>query len=161
MTGTYRLGIWVDGQDKARFSNGQVHRDDTGFYTSCDQMLYKENSNPEDTQGLGGFFRYGWADSRYNSITDFFSIGLQYQGLFQGRDDDILGIGYSTGFFSNKDASNYTEDYESLIEAYYNFKVSPWLKISPSIQYVTNPSDGAGTKTSDAVIVGLRLAMTF
>jgi len=161
MSGTYRFGMWVDGQDKERFSNGQRHRDDTGFYTSCDQMLYKENSSPEDTQGLGGFFRYGWADSKYNSITNFFSLGLQYQGLIEGRDEDVLGIGYSRGFFSDNDSASYPEDYESVLEAYYNVQVSPWFVVSPSIQYVANPSDGAGTKTSDAIIMGLRLTMIF
>jgi porin len=161
VSGTYRFGMWVDGQDKARFSNGQNHRDDIGFYTSCDQMLCKENSDPEDTQGLGAFFRYGYADSKYNSITNFYSFGFQSQGLFDNRDDDVLGIGYSSGFFSNNDSANFPEDYESLIEGYYNIQVSPWLAIAPNIQYVINPSDGAGTKTSDALVVGLRCAMTF
>ncbi len=161
MSGTYRFGIWVDGRDKERLSNGQVHRNDTGFYTSCDQMLYKENNDSQDYQGLGGFFRYGWADSRYNSITGFFSFGLQYQGLIKGRDDDILGVGYSRGFFSNDDSEGYPEDYESVLEAYYNVQVSPWFVVSPNAQYVANPSDGAGTKTGDAFIIGVRLTMTF
>jgi carbohydrate-selective porin OprB len=161
MDGTYRFGMWIDGQDKLRFSNNQVHRDDTGFYTSCDQMLYKENGDSDDTQGLGGFFRYGWADSSYNSVINFVSLGFQYQGLFESRDEDVLGVGFSRGFFSNKDSGNYPEDYESVLEAYYNLQVSRWFVVSPNVQYVANPSDGAGTKTSDAVIAGVRLAVTF
>jgi carbohydrate-selective porin OprB len=161
MPGTYRLGFWIDDQEKERFSNSQMHRSDTGFYTSCDQMMYKENDNIEDSQGLGGFIRYGWADSQYNSITNFFCVGLQYQGLFNDRNEDVCGLGYAKGFFSDKDAVNYPQDYESVVEAYYNLHLSPLLAISPSMQYVTNPSNGEGMEISDALIIGLRLAMTF
>ena len=114
--GNYRVGMWVDGQDKERLSNAQNYRDDVGVYTSCDQMLYKENNHPEDTQGLGGFFRYGWASSKYNSITNFVSGGFQYQGLFEGRDEDVFGIGYSHGTFSNSDPSNFPVDHESVLK---------------------------------------------
>jgi len=48
MPGAYRADMWVDGQDKARFSNSKNYRDDIGVYFSCDRMFYKENSNPED-----------------------------------------------------------------------------------------------------------------
>jgi len=104
MQGTYRIGFWNDPQPKAntdRAAAGKSYRDDIGFYTSCDQMLYKENADPEDSQGLGGFFRYGYAPSEKNDITNFFSLGLQYQGLLDGRDEDVLGVGFAHGTFSN------------------------------------------------------------
>ena len=161
MPGTYRLGTWIDSQDKENLSNTQTRRNDAGLYLSCDQMLYKENDDFDDSQGLGGFFRYGWADSKYSSVTNFFSCGFQYQGIFDGRDNDIMAVGYSKGFFSDNDSTNFPQDYESALEAYYNFQISPWFIVSPSIQYVTNPTDGAGTKTSDALLTALRLAVTF
>ena len=161
MPGTYRVGLWIDDQDKERFSDGRVRRNDTGFYTSCDQMLYKENDNTEDSQGLGCFARYGWADSEYNSITNFYSVGLQYQGIFANRDEDVCAIGYSRGFFSDKDALNYHQDYESVLEGYYNLQISSSLVISPSMQYITNPSNGEGVDISDTLVLGLRLAMMF
>ncbi len=159
--GNYRFGMWVDGQDKARLTTAKNYRDDIGFYTSCDRMLYKENGDPEDSQGLGGFFRYGWASSKYNSMTNFVSGGFQYQGLFEGRDDDVLGLGYSRGSFSSDDSANFPSTYESVIEAYYNAQITPWLALGPSIQYVSSPSDGEGGVAKDAVVVGLRAAMTF
>lgn len=159
--GTYRVGMWVDGQDKERFSDARNHRDDVGVYTSCDQMLYKENDDSEDTQGLGAFLRYGWASSKYNSVTNFVSGGFQYQGLFEGRDDDVIGIGYSHGSFSDDDAANFPSSYESVFEAYYNAQITPWFALGPSIQYVANPSDGEGTTAKDAVVVGLRAQVTF
>jgi carbohydrate-selective porin OprB len=161
MPGTYRIGLWIDDREKERFSNGRMHRSDTGFYTSCDQMLYKENDNIEDSQGLGCFARYGWADSEYNSITNFFSVGLQYLGIFTNRNEDVCGLGYARGYFSNKDSRNYPQDYESVVEAYYNLHLSPLLAISPSMQYITNPSNGEGSDISDAFVIGLRLTMVF
>jgi len=157
--GTYRVGMWVDGQDKARHSNSQNHRDDIGVYTSCDRMLYKENSDPQDSQGLGAFFRYGWASSKYNELTNFYSLGLQYQGLLAGRDDDVLGAGFAQGFFSDDTVATYPEDYESVCEVYYNAQVNDWLNISPNLQYIANPG---GVKTAkDALVFGLRTQITF
>jgi porin len=158
LPGNYRVGMWVDGQDKARLSNDKNYRDDIGVYTSCDQVLYKENGDPEDTQGLAAFLRYGWASSKYNEITKFFSAGLQYQGLIHSRDDDVVGLGFAHGTFSG-DASDYTEDYESVWEVYYNAQITPWLAAGPSLQYITNP--GGVDTSKDAVVVGFRAAVTF
>jgi len=163
MPAAYRMGMWVDGQDKARFSNSKNYRDDTGVYVSCDQMFYKENNKPEDSQGLGVFGRFGYANSDLNPIGNFWSIGVQYQGLFEGRDDDVAAIGFASGIFSDydgaKDGGNYTENHENVLEMYYNAQVTPWLNLSPSIQYISNTG---GDKTiKDVVLFGLRAQMTF
>jgi hypothetical protein len=52
-----------------RTDAGRNYRDDVGVYTGCNQRLYKENADPEDSQGLGVFFRYGYAPSKRNDIT--------------------------------------------------------------------------------------------
>jgi len=162
MPGAYRVGLWNDPQPKANTDLGDAgknYRDDVGVYTSCDQMLYKENAHAEDSQGLGVFFRYGYADDKRNDITNFWSVGFQYQGLIEGRDDDVLALGFAKGVFSDKVSTTYTDDYESAFELYYSAAVSPWFHISPNIQYVTNPG---GDKTiDDAVVLGLRVRVIF
>jgi porin len=162
LIGTYRAGVWYDPQPKAnadRLQEGKSYRDDTGWYLSFDQMLAKENADPADTQGLGGFFRYGYAPSRSNDITQFYSFGVQYQGLFDGRDDDVLGIGYAHGVFSDTADTTYTSDYESVLEVYYSAQVADWLNLSPSMQYVANP--GGDRTVGDAVVLGVRALVTF
>ena len=163
MEGTYRAGLWVDGQDKARFSNGKNYRDDTGVYLSCDQMLIKENSDSDDSQGLGGFFRFGYANSDLNEIGNFWSFGFQYQGLIDGRDEDVAGFGFASGIFSDysgaNDGSGYTENAETAIELYYSAAVTPCLTISPSLQYISDP--GGTNAARNAVVLGLRAKMTF
>ena len=155
--GTYRVGLWNDTQPKGNDNE----RDDVGVYTSCDQMLHKENADPEDSQGLGAFFRYGYAPSEKNDITNFYSLGLQYQGLFDGWDDDVFGLAYARGVFANRVASDYPADYESVLEGYYNAQIAPWFVFGPSIQYVANPTSGEGSTSKDAVVFGVRAQMIF
>ncbi|MHC4842370.1 MAG: carbohydrate porin [Planctomycetota bacterium] len=163
LSGGYRVGMWIDWQEKEKFSNGQNKRGDNGVYLSCDQMVYKEHSNPVDTQGLGLFGRYGHKDDNVNETGDFWSIGFQYEGLLEGRDRDILGFGFAQGFFSDYDGANegigYSEDYESVYEVYYHTNVTPWLEITPSLQYVVNP--GGDESVDDALIFGTRAFIVF
>ncbi|MBN1796184.1 MAG: carbohydrate porin [Sedimentisphaerales bacterium] len=160
LQGAYRVGLWNDPQPKANSDNdaaGKYYRDDTGFYISCDQMLKRENT--EDDQGLGAFFRYGYAPSRANDVTQFFSFGFQYAGLFEGRDEDVLGVGFAHGTVADTAKMTYNDDYEAVTELYYNVKVTDYLNISPSVQYVMNP--GGSQDVSDAVVFGVRAQITF
>jgi len=162
LQGAYRAGLWYDPQPKANtdYANaGKSYRDDVGFYLSCDQMLAKENADAEDSQGLGVFFRYGYANSERNDIADFWSVGFQYQGLLEGHDDDVLGAGFAQGVFSDKASTTYSDDYENALELYCSIRVTPWLNISPSVQYIGNP--GGDKTVSDAVVLGVRAQMTF
>jgi carbohydrate-selective porin OprB len=159
MPGGYRAGLWNDPQPKANVDSSKNYRDDVGFYLSCDQMLAKENADPEDSQGLAVFVRYGYADSKRNDITNFWSVGFQYQGLIEDRDDDVLGVGFAQGIFSNEASTTYTDDHESALELYYSAQVTRWLDISPSVQYVSNP--GGDKTVSDAVVLGVRAQIGF
>jgi len=159
LQGAYRAGLWYDPQPKAHSDTTKTYRDDVGFYLSCDQMLIKENTDLEDTQGLGAFLRYGYANSKRNDITNFWSVGFQYQGLLEDREDDVLGVGFAQGIFSDKASLTYTDDYENALELYYSVVLTPSINISPSIQYITNPS-GADV-ASDAVVFGVRMQMRF
>jgi porin len=162
LQGAYRIGMWYDPQPKAssdRDNAGIYERDDTGLYISCDQMLSKENSDPEDSQGLGTFLRYGYANGKRNDITAFWSFGFSYQGLLDGRDDDVLGLGFAHGTFSDSADATYTDDYEAVVELFYNACVTPQLNISPLVQYIMNP--GGNDAVSDAIILGVRAQFVF
>jgi porin len=159
LQGAYRLGMWYDPQPKAHSDSLKTYRDDAGFYVSCDQKLSNESNEAQDLQGLGAFFRYGYAPSRANDISCFYSFGFQYQGLLQGRDEDVVGIGYAHGSFSDRADQTYTEDYESVSELYYSVQITRWINLSPSIQYITNPGGDADVK--DAVVVGMRAVVSF
>ena len=122
-------------------------------------MVTKENDIADDTQGMGVFFRFGYANSERNDIVNFFSGGFQYQGLLDGRDNDVLGAGFAHGAFSDKASSEYTEDYEAAFEVYYSAEIAPWFVVSPSVQYIVNP--GGQTDRPDAVVLGVRTLIVF
>jgi porin len=159
LAGAYRVGLWNDPQPKAHSDAARNYRDDVGFYLSCDQTLTRENTEPNDSQGLGVFFRYGYANGRTNDITNFWSIGFQYQGLIEGRDDDVLGVGFAQGIFSNGASITYSEDHENALELYYDIRFAQWMKFSTGLQYIANPGGAKGV--SDAVVFEMRTQMFF
>ncbi|MDP6636870.1 MAG: carbohydrate porin [Phycisphaerae bacterium] len=157
LRGTYRAGMWYNGQPMAKVNGSDRSlRDKIGTYLSFDQILWKENSDTEDSQGLGAFFRYGLSDSDVGDPRTFYSAGVQYRGLIPTRNDDVLGVGWATGVRSRQ--SGATGD-ESVIEAYYNIRIAPWLNITPSVQYISNP--GGSASTDNAAVLGLRMQISF
>ncbi len=158
LAGTYRLGVWNDPKPKASADFPDESRDDTGFYAGFDQVVLKENpSSNGDCQGLGVFFRYGYADLKRNDMTHFYSFGGQYKGLLEGRDEDVLAVGFAKGAFSDYSDQTYPEGYEAVIETYYKAKITSKLSLSPDFQYVISPAEGG----SDAVVLGLRMQYHF
>jgi porin len=157
LPGAYRIGLWYDPQPKERFDGAGFKQDDVGFYLSLDQMVYKEQSDPDDAQGLGLFARYGHADGDVNDIRCFWSVGAQYRGLVPSRDEDVLALGVGQGLLSK--AAGYTADQETALELYYRAQITPWLGITPSVQWIANP--GGQKDLDDAVVVGVRVQMAF
>ena len=155
LPGTYRVGMWYDPQPKQRLDRSTNKRDDVGFYLSFDQTLCREND--QDMQGLGIFGRYGFAHSDYSPIKSFWSLGTQYMGLVPTRDNDVLAFGVARGLLV-RDAG-FTETHETVIEVYYNMRLSPWLTLTPSIQHVWHP--GGDASINDATVVGVRAQLTF
>lgn len=159
LPGNVRLGLWYDPQPKACSDGDREYRDDTGFYASLDQMLVRESDDPQDSQGLGVFGRCGRADDKCNDIDCFWSLGLQYQGLLTGRDDDVLGLGFARGAFTDEAPAAYTADCECVCELYYSLLATPWAILSPGIQYITHP--GGDRAVGDAIVVGVRAQIAF
>ena len=157
LQGTYRIGLWYDPQPKDRLAGGGSKRDDVGLYLSLGQVVWPENDDEDDSQGLGVFARYGLADDKVNQVQYFWSAGCQYQGLIASRDDDVLGFAVARGRLSNGVSASASQ--ETAIEIYYNAQVTPWLSVTPSIQYVANPG-GAGS-TDDATVLAMRVQMSF
>jgi len=153
--GAYGIGLWYDPQPKDRLDGSGSERDDMGLYVSLDQVLLRESA--ESDEGLSMFARFGWADHELNAIKSFWSTGLQYKGLLPSRADDVLAVAVAQGRLS-PESGEFTKEHETIMELYYNVSVTPWLSVSPHIQYVINPG-GAGA--DDSLIAGVRIQMTF
>lgn len=155
LRGSYRIGLWHLHQQRADLDGTGTEDDDVGVYVSADQMVWRENAT--DEQGLGLFGRLGWADDDVNAIRTFASGGLNYRGPIPGRDADVLGAGYAWGKLSSD--AGFGSTHERAVEFYYNAELTPWLHVSPSVQWLHNP--GGSLTTDDATVVGLRLQMNF
>ena len=142
--GHYYAGVW--GADFVDAPRGK------GIYFGASQLLISKGGSGE--QGLGAFVRFGYAQDNPNGIEHFFSAGGQYRGLFPGR-DDILGLGWAQAF---TDGARFSAPYEGVLELYYRGRVTPWLNLSPHIQYVVNPGS---ENISNALTLGLRGQITF
>ena len=55
-------------------------------------------------------------------------------------------------------ASFISVDTEQGIEFFYNIEVTPWMHITPDLQYIIDPGGGA---YDDAFVFGIRTVMTF
>jgi len=132
--------------------------DDWGFYYNFDQYLYTEADDPE--QGFGLFGRFGWSTGESNPIEEFYSIGVGGKGSIPCRDRDTWGLGYYMINMTDDLPVVLGLDAEQGAELFYNFEVTPWLHVSPSLQVVVDP--GAGFQDRDvAIVYGLRAQMSF
>ncbi|MBN1490146.1 MAG: carbohydrate porin, partial [Phycisphaerae bacterium] len=168
LPGNYKFGWWYNPRVLTVFKNtlGGSLRTETenggvGFYLSFDQMVWKENNDPKDKQGLGLFFNYGFAHGDVNRVEHFWSLGGQYQGLIPTRDKDVLGLGVAQSMLSNqyRHEINSRADRETVYELYYAIQITPWCAITPDVQVITNPG---GTKDArDALVGGVRVKIDF
>ncbi|MHC4697885.1 MAG: carbohydrate porin [Planctomycetota bacterium] len=161
--GHYRIGTWYDPSEKKKFRNtlGGLREEhfesgDWGYYIGFDQMVWKENDDPKDKQGITIAGRYGHADGEVNEIEDFWAFAAQYEGIIPDRDEDILGIGVAQGILADEyERVRDRVDRETVYEMYYSIKLTPWLWISPDLQYITNA--GGNADDNDAFVAGLRI----
>lgn len=164
--GHYRTGTWYDPTEKRKCFNdfgGELSRrtesGDWGFYVGFDQMVWKENDEPKDKQGVAIAGRYGWSNGDVNRIEHFWSTAVQYEGLVPTRDKDVIGLGVGQGIFSKEYRwAAPRADRETVYELYYAFHVTPWLTISPDLQYITNAGGDKGDP--HAMVGGLRFKIS-
>jgi len=168
LKGNYRFGLWYDGRPRTMFRDTlggalatRTKSNNIGYYMSFDQLVFKENDDPKDKQGLGLFFRFGHAKEQVEKIENFWSFGAHYQGLIKGRDKDEAGLAVAQGIMSDqyRHEVKRAADRETVYELYYQIKVTPWLAITPDLQYVQQP--GGLTTDSDAFIAGVRVRVIF
>ena len=145
------------------------------LYYNFDQYLYEPTKGAD--RGVGLFGRLGVSDGDPNFLKFFGSFGVGGKGLFDSRPQDQFGLGYYFINIANPtiqgpfQTRSFLRD-ESGFEAYYNFAIMPWLKLTPDIQIVRGAQKdqislgspipvinrkSIGTSTT----LGLRLQMIF
>lgn len=181
MPGSYKVGVLYNSEEVTEVNyntwGGQFppskSKGATSFYANFDQMVFKENADPADLQGLGVFFRYATSTDDDRSLAyapgfgveNFFSFGFNYTGIIPGRDKDVLAFGYAITDFNDyveptaKWAGVKGPTDEQILELYYKIVVCPWLEITPDLQYILNPA--GNTEVQDALVAGVRFRIIF
>ncbi len=147
-TAQYRAGIWY--RTEADADSEQEQR---GAYLSASQPIWRVSEHSDGEGGLSVFARVGWADGPGAELDDFWSLGLQYEGLWNR--EDVVGVGMGRGAFVDASGSDAPTGSETVWELYYHTPITSRIAVSPSIQYVSDPGGEAAGK--DALVVSLRL----
>ncbi|UJF18720.1 carbohydrate porin [Vibrio sp. SS-MA-C1-2] len=136
------------------------------FDQNYDGSALNLTDNTPDLKGIGVFVQGGMADPDISLQKWNIALGVGGKGLFDSRPNDTFGIGY---YYNAMNDSKVLmgNDYLQVIEdsrdnqhgweLYYDFAVTPWLSITPDIQF--NSSDSIGV--DDSTILGLRVNITY
>jgi len=156
------IGLWRYSARTADLITGEPRRDQ-GFYVLAERTLRPEQGDP--AQGLSGFVRFGTVNSDAYQADWSGSLGLLYQGLFDGRDDDAAGIAVTTSHAGSKyrDAQLLlgatTDSSETVVEINYRAQLQPWLSVQPLVQRIFNPNMDATLRY--ALVAGMRVEVAF
>ncbi len=189
LPGNYKVGAWYNTNtvDNVTLSTtgrtftdpvDKTYRGQYSVYGLIDQTLFREANS--STQGLSAFARVTISPQQSrNVVTSYFDLGMAYAGLFNGRPDDILGLGFAWAKFTPylnsqiaaENALSGTQtpmpQPEQLVELTYQAPISPWLSLQPFFQYAINPGGKAPMPNNpnqaipNATIVGLRANIAF
>ena len=162
LRGVYKVGAFYHSADFDDFENAsRQHTGDFGAYFIVDQQLWRKPGSED--QGLSGFLRIGGTPADRNTVPFYCDCGFNYKGLFQGRDQDIVGIGFSYTSLSSSKASDsdgsFTSHHETILEATYKVVIKDWLSIQPDFQYIFTP--GGDRNAQNAVVAGIRFNLTY
>jgi len=143
------------------------------FMYNFDQYFYQDKQ--DFTQGVGIFGRFGISDGKANPVAQFYSFGLGGKGLIPTRQQDRYGVGYYYLKVSGELRDTFPAlllkrvglDHEQGVELFYNIAATPWLHVTPDLQFIDagrNKSTiltAGGKSTGTAVAAGLRIKIDF
>ncbi len=172
--GHYKIGYYYDTSDARMVGNRNAliadHRE--GGYIMTDQKI----TNNAVNGGLSLFAQYTAQSQQTAVMHRWFSGGFVYQGIFHGRPQDRVAVGYvrasinqhllqqqlqlqAMGLISDPDWE--LNQAEELWEVAYTFQVKPWLSLRPDVQYITNPGTFRYKNTDNVLALGLQAKITF
>ena len=192
LPGTYKLGFWYNTNhfDDQRFDNTglslanpassgipQSHKGNYSFYAVADQMVWRPSA--DSPQSVNVFARIMGAPGDRNLVDLGVNAGVTLKAPFKGRDNDVVGlavgyakIGSHAQDLASDTASLTTPGYpsrsaETVIEATYQYQVTPWWMLQADAQYFFRPSggipqpDNSGTRIGNEFVVGVRTNIVF
>jgi len=161
--GMYRVGGIYNGGQFADPVTGQLISSNHLTYYMAQQAVYRSKAG--SNHGLDLFGTYDYSPKDVNEVNSETTAGAIYTGLFPGRPNDTLAL----GFVLSKVSSHFDEAYfvnglpilgsEKAVEISYKFQVTPWLLIQPDYQHYADV--GANSQIPNATVLGFRTKVTF
>jgi porin len=156
LPGIYTIGGFHAGDRYQRIDGSGDEDSNFGFYAMGQQMVYRDGG-PGSAEGPTPWLAVAYQPQQsINLLPVFLSGGAVYEGLLPGRDTDTAALAVYHGKLSNdvEDTSS-----ETVLELNYTFWATPWLGLTPDLQYVFNP--GGGSSTNDAAVFGGQIMVNF
>lgn len=129
------------------------------IYYGFDQYLVQYTDQPG--RGFGLFGRASISDGNPTPIRYFLSAGIGGYSPFGRRRGDQFGVGWyyvgASNEFGPLPQAIFGPQDGTGVEAYYKFQVTPWMDISPDIQYI-HPE--AGAIADDSFVYGVRVNLS-
>lgn len=129
------------------------------LYYGFDQYLVEYSDTKQSGWGLFG--RASISDGNPTPVRYFLSGGIGGDSPIRRNQGDKFGIGYyfvgASNQFGPIPTAVFGPTNGSGVELYYNIQVTPWLNITPDVQYVQPGNRGIA---NDAFVYGLRANMT-
>lgn len=140
-------------------AGGPIESESWSLYANFFQSLWMDPR--VENRGWGIFGAFGVSDGNPNPVRFVASGGVGGRSMLAGRTLDTFGVGYfylglSDNFVTLVSPFIALQD-EHGFEAFYNFAVTPWCRLTYDLQ-VVNPSAAV---LDTAIINGLRLQMLF
>jgi porin len=151
----YKLGVgsWYRTTD---FENdaGRQFNNNSGLYSIGELMVLAED---DIEQGLGAFYQLGFTHSDRNRFANYIGAGVNYTGLFPGRDGDalVMAMARAQNGQEFREATPDSTRTETILELTYRLKIFDYLSMQPDFQYVINPNTDANL--GHAAVVGMRM----
>ena len=141
-SGYYKFGIYYHQHNDTI----DAVQKNSGFYFVGDQQI---------TNGLSVFSQIGLSPKSLNKNDLYYSLGFNYKGLFNKRQDDQFGIAVAHAGIHESIIGN-----ETTIEMAYQYQVNKNIYIKPDIQYIINPA-GTSKKLDNALVGFVRFGVQF
>jgi len=154
--GTTSVGVWrqtgsFDEQDVVDPGTARTFDSDAGWFVQNDERIYARPRDKDDPSGLTVITRYGWAQPDRTPISHYGGASLAWHGLGL-RHDDTVGVAGAYMTIETPLGGRRGPGHESFGEAFYKWRVSPFLSLQPDVEYYHHP----GGDGRDALIAGLR-----
>jgi carbohydrate-selective porin OprB len=131
-----------------------------GFYMVAEQSLWSgKRSEPAGDEKLSAFLQYGHANGEVSRFTQHLGGGIVLEGPFAARPHDAIGVGATSGRFTDDPDAGFEENAELAVDLYYKISVKRHVSLVPDLQFIHHP--GGLRSQEDAVVLTPRLNISF